>query len=327
MLRQKASYTYDSQLRMATANLGPVSGDPLVTAGYGYHPDTRRVQTLTRPIAGGEAFVGTQTLDVAGRLDALVWQRGGTVHGSYDYTLDAVGRRETETRADGTRLEYSYNDRGEISGAVRKRSADNSTRPDWTHGYTYDDSGNPKSTLTPEGQTLYHSQGAVSGTQDYDRSVSAAQSRWLRGRANAQAAISVDGQAAEREGELWRRLLANPAAPEAQRVTITATRPDLTPEPPPVVQTVTLPASPTTWRFDERGNLKSDAQWTYTWDMENRLIAQEQKFPGIAGDGPQPVKRLEFGYDAKGRRIAKRVLTNQRQSNGSLVSGTWTFAQ
>ena len=39
------------------------------------------------------------------------------------------------------------------------------------------------------------------------------------------------------------------------------------------------------------------------------------------------MKRLEFSYDAKGRRIAKRVFTNQRQSNGDLVNGSWTFVQ
>ncbi|WP_217699037.1 RHS repeat-associated core domain-containing protein [Prosthecobacter debontii] len=322
---QKAAYTYDSQKRLETANLGPVTGDPLVTATYGYHSGSQRVHTLTRPIATGDNFVGTYTQDLVGRLDTLIWQRGATVHGSYDYDLDTAGRRDKETRHDGTWLDYGYNDRGELTSAARKRTSDNSTRQDWSHLYTYDDAGNPSTTGNPEGQTLLHAQSA-SGS-NYNRTITAAQKRWLRGVAHPNAVVKVDGQTASREGSQWRYLLVNPAPPAAQRTKVVASRPDRSPEPVPVYQTLTLPASPSTWVFNERGNLTSDAQWTYTWDMENRLIVQEQKFPGITGDGPQPVKRLEFSYDAKGRRIAKRVFTNQRQSNGDLVNGSWTFVQ
>ncbi len=54
-----------------------------------------------------------------------------------------------------------------------------------------------------------------------------------------------------------------------------------------------------------------NAQWTYTWDGENRLIAAEENTSvHLQPSGATPVKRqrLEFAYDSQGRRISKRVL-------------------
>jgi RHS repeat-associated protein len=317
---QKASYSYDSQKRLESASLGPVSGDPLVTASYTYHPDTHRVKTLTRPLGEGVPLLGTWTQDVMGRLDTLIWQRGVVTYGGHDYQLDAAGRRRQETRLDGTRLEYAYNTRGELESAVRKRVADGSTRPDWSHEYDYDDSGSRTSSTTPEGETLTHAFGPGPGPAP-----TASTKHWLRGRANPQATVTVGGQAATRDGEVWRYLLVNPSAPAAQRTTVTAARPDLDPVPTPVTETMTLPADTGSYAFDERGNLTSDSQWVYAWDLENRLVSQEQKFPGISGDGAQPVKRLEFAYDGLSRRISKKVLSNERESDGDLVNANWTF--
>jgi RHS repeat-associated protein len=68
-----------------------------------------------------------------------------------------------------------------------------------------------------------------------------------------------------------------------------------------------LPATPEAFAYDLDGNLTGDGRWLYTWDAENRLIAMEtvgaclQAIPGFPG------RRLEFNYDAAGRRIQKKV--------------------
>jgi RHS repeat-associated protein len=72
---------------------------------------------------------------------------------------------------------------------------------------------------------------------------------------------------------------------------------------------------------DLDGNLVEDARWTYEWDAENRLIAMEEKPFGMAA-GLDPAtapkrQRLEFGYDARHRRVRKVVKAWQ----GDLVSG------
>jgi hypothetical protein len=51
-----------------------------------------------------------------------------------------------------------------------------------------------------------------------------------------------------------------------------------------------------THTYDHDGNLTYDGQWNYTWDAENRLIAQE------TASGVTPAKKLEFKYDYRHRR-------------------------
>jgi YD repeat-containing protein len=52
------------------------------------------------------------------------------------------------------------------------------------------------------------------------------------------------------------------------------------------------------------GNFTSDGHWTYSWDAENRLTAMEEKTSTRQPSGLKEWQRLEFRYDAGGRRIA-----------------------
>ncbi|MES2737892.1 MAG: RHS repeat-associated core domain-containing protein [Verrucomicrobiota bacterium] len=191
----------------------------------------------------------------------------------------------------------------------------------------YDNSGNRTNTLTPEGETLSHSIQAVSGSSEVIFSKAMASKSWLRGRANPQAEVKVDGQVAARDGEIWKRLLTLTNPYDSQLATITATRNDLTPTPTPVTKTLSLranetPHEPYMGLHDERGNLQADAHWIYTWDAENRLVKQEMRFSALPGVHTALVKRLEFRYDGKGRRIHKRETYNFMTRVGDL-SGNW----
>jgi RHS repeat-associated protein len=53
-----------------------------------------------------------------------------------------------------------------------------------------------------------------------------------------------------------------------------------------------------THTYDDDGNLLNDGQWTYQWNAENKLVAQ---------DSITHVRRLEFKYDHLGRRVQKTV--------------------
>ena len=55
-----------------------------------------------------------------------------------------------------------------------------------------------------------------------------------------------------------------------------------------------------TFGFDADGNQTSDGRWFFTWDAENRLI---QMVSTNVADAAK--KKLEFGYDCKGRRVQK----------------------
>lgn len=56
-----------------------------------------------------------------------------------------------------------------------------------------------------------------------------------------------------------------------------------------------------THTYDLDGNLTNDGIWSYTWNAENKLVAQET----LSGVIPQ--RRLEFAYDYLGRRVRKIV--------------------
>ncbi|OGV34731.1 MAG: hypothetical protein A2020_00335 [Lentisphaerae bacterium GWF2_45_14] len=62
---------------------------------------------------------------------------------------------------------------------------------------------------------------------------------------------------------------------------------------------VFVPKTPEFFTYDNDGNLLTDGRFTYTWNGENRLIKAET-----------PDTRLEFVYDYMGRRINKKVYTN-----------------
>ncbi|MBV6501928.1 MAG: hypothetical protein CJBNEKGG_04487 [Prosthecobacter sp.] len=63
--------------------------------------------------------------------------------------------------------------------------------------------------------------------------------------------------------------------------------------------------SPESLAYDEDGNLTSDGRWTYAWDAENRLKSMETQSAAISAG--VPAQRLEFAYDAQGRRVRKVV--------------------
>ncbi|MBV6501932.1 MAG: hypothetical protein CJBNEKGG_04491 [Prosthecobacter sp.] len=66
-----------------------------------------------------------------------------------------------------------------------------------------------------------------------------------------------------------------------------------------------LAGSPESLAYDEDGNLTSDGRWTYAWDAENRLKSMETQSAAISAG--VPAQRLEFAYDAQGRRVRKVV--------------------
>lgn len=63
--------------------------------------------------------------------------------------------------------------------------------------------------------------------------------------------------------------------------------------------------SPTPMTYDASGNRLTDANWTYTWDGENRLKKMETSAAAVSA-GMQKLK-LSFVYDAHGRRCRKIV--------------------
>ena len=79
-------------------------------------------------------------------------------------------------------------------------------------------------------------------------------------------------------------------------------------------------------QYDLDGNLIDDGRWVYTWDAENRLTSMTQKvIPVAAGVSTPPERtRLEFAYDYKNRRIAKKVF---QLETSNLAPATWRLVK
>jgi len=112
--------------------------------------------------------------------------------------------------------------------------------------------------------------------------------------------VTVNGQAAYRKGEYFRKELVvnNSSNPLWTPITVADPGQDN------VSGYAFLPKTPELFYYDADGNLTNDGYWTYWWDAENRLV----KLAPNTAVGPQI--SLQFEYDWQGRRIRKQVWGN-----------------
>ncbi|WP_395746840.1 RHS repeat-associated core domain-containing protein [Prosthecobacter sp.] len=259
----------------------------------------------------------TRTADALGRLDAITWSVGGVTVSGHDYTLNALNRRTAAQRQDGSSWSYGYNARGEVTNAAK------GTEPGKQFAFAYDGIGNRTSSSVSSiasTSTLRTTGYSANALNQYD-SITHPQPGWLvlRGSANTAAGttVTIDGNAPTlTTGTLWfyEQSVDNTEGPVRREVEITATRPDGGVNNGPVTTqqqgALFIPPPSEVPTYDLDGNLTSDARWNYVWNGENRLVAQEEKNSFIVQPTSiTPVKRtrLEFDYDARGRRIGKRT--------------------
>ena len=74
-------------------------------------------------------------------------------------------------------------------------------------------------------------------------------------------------------------------------------------------------------QYDDDGNLIQDAGWTYTWDAENRLIAAEMR--DVSVPASVDLRRVEFSYDAKGRRFERRLKVKATPTGSTVRNTAW----
>lgn len=135
-----------------------------------------------------------------------------------------------------------------------------------------------------------------------DRPVSAANHRNVeaQGAAQATAAVTVNGQTAERQGEYFRRELSaggtgaawlNIDLSVAGGASITNRK-------------AYVPPQAESLLYDADGNLKDDGRWEFRWDAENRLVDVWTR--ASAYNNGIPRERVRFDYDAAGRVLERR---------------------
>lgn len=310
----------------ATRNDGAVSQG----FAYGYLSGSRLVETLS---ATGTAFTTTRVYDPHRDLLTGITGKWSTATKSqFVYTHDALGRRVTGTQSGDAFAAYGgssvqrfvYNSRGELTDAKGYLDAEatGNELPGRQFNFSYDAAGN-RTSANHTGDPAKTNVFTVNSLNQLSTRTHKAVS--VSGTAATDATVIADDQLPARRGRFWQLDLQQDPTDTAQVYTFSAiaakTGAGAAGEDLAQVDRrfVFLPGYTESLTYDADGNLTSDAQWTYSWDAENRLVAMEAK-PWIEALNALTRQRLEFRYDAMGRRVLKRVFDQK------VTPGTWTLA-
>lgn len=299
------TYGYDSASRVKTIT----SGSTTVT--YGYLADSGLIGAITFQQSGTTRLTTTKTYDHLNRLSSVSNQPSASNLApiAYSYAYNAANQRVRATREDDSYWNYSYDPLGQIIAATRYRG-DAAALPGQDFAYAYDDIGNRR-TATVNGRASTY---IANNLNQYTlRTVPGVVP--VLGRAAEDANILVNRQPVQQRLDDWfyhEAVVDNSTSAQDVKLTISGLKPAAGPNGEEVVaaaeRKVFVPRDPELLVDDADGNLTSDGRWVYTWDAENRLVAMETR-TDIATLLPSRKLRIEFAYDARGRRISKLVKT------------------
>ena len=295
-------FGFDGASRLSSVTSGSTDA-----ATYAYIPGSSLIDTVTFSYQSQVKAVSDRTYNLAGRLEEIrtVNAANATLAKAL-YQHDSLDRRTRVTRADGSRWDWGYNDRSEVTSSAHS-FADQSAHPLRQYGYAYDGIGN-RLTSTRSGHTETY---ATNSRNQYTQRTVPGIER-VEGEAGASANVIVNGQLVERRGPaFWKEWTAdNTASARWDLVKTIAAKPGAGPAGEDLVTVkeghLFLPQTPEAFLYDDDGNLTQDGRWNRTWDGENRLVSAETR-PDLPGSVPRV--RLEYDYDDAGRRVGKRVLS------------------
>ncbi len=299
------SYTYDNASRLSSV------GDGTYSAGYAYLANLPMVSQISFKQNTTTRMTSIRHYVFLNRLGSISFVPNSQLLSpiSYSYTYNAANQLTRVTlgdlssgQANGSYWLYEYDTLGQVRSGKRYWD-DHTPVPGQRFEYGFDDIGNRAAT-----QTGGDSEGAGLRVSTYNanllnqfsqRTIPA--SFDVLGVANAAQTVTVNGSATDyRRGEYFQESVAvgNSATAVWQGVSVTTSGGGSG------SGAVFVPKTPEVFTHDLDGNTLADGRWNYTWDAENRLVT----LVGHTGLGA-PL-RLDFEYDAQGRRIRKRVWNN-----------------
>ncbi len=248
---------------------------------YSYDTTGKKTKTIYP-----EGSVVSYACDNAGRL-ATITNGGGKTYG---YSCDKLGRRSKITYPSGATANYSYDTKGNLTSLIHKTSS-NATIANYA--YTHDKVGNRLST-TDSDTTAYQ----------YDPVYRLLHA--LPVKPNGTTKTNGSGTEDYSYDPVGNRII----GPQAQNSYSYSAGNQLTTD------------SQLIYRFDNNGNLIAKGKpnttsdntnrWSYSYDLENRLIKAESKF-----DKENVV--VTFKYDPLGRRIEKRIEDKNKKPEDATV--------
>ncbi len=250
------TFTTDALGRVTQVQTAATSAQPASTIGYTYDLSGNRV-TMMDP----RGAVTASAYDALNRLTSVTSPAGTTT-----VAYDALGRRTSLTRPNGTQTTATYDAASQLTDLVHTAGVSTLSR----FAYTYDAVGNRATRTTPTGVAAYTYDGLNRLTQ-------------------AQQPDPVDPLQVLTETFAY-----DPVGNRTASHLATGQLYD--------AANRLLEDSAFTYQYDLTGNLTSKtakatgAATTYTYDVENRLVAVTG--PGLTAG---------YAYDPLGRRIAKTV--------------------
>lgn len=314
------SYGYDTAGRLQTVSDGSYS------ATYAYHANSRLISTVTSKQTTTTRLTVSRSYDKLNRLQNIQNTPGDATQlpdlSAYGY--NDANQRVRRTLADGSYWVYSYDALGQVTSGKRYWN-DGTPVAGQQFEYAFDDIGNrtgangAKTGGDQNGANLRSAAYTPNLLNQYaSRSVPGYLDIMGLATASSGIDVSVNGSTAGvyERGEYFRKELtvANNlptpnGSPQWQSVTVSQNGGSAT------TGNVLVPPANQIFSHDLDGNLTGDGLWDYTWDAENRLVKMESP----TGNPAASRRRLEFKYDAQGRRIWKKVT---KLSDSSVLSET-----
>ena len=301
------AYTYDAMSRIATVS------DGTNTAEYTRLSGTNLLNTVAVRQGANTLLTTTKTYDAFGKLLSTSSVAGATTR-TYSYEYNDKDQRTKLTLADGSYWEYTYDDKGQVTGGI-KYDAEGHAIPGQSFGYTFDDIGN-RLTETKGMPLMAFNYTANNVNQYTQRTVPGYVP--ITGSALAEAKVTVkdtdSGQiySTTRDGKYFSKAVpvSNTLSAKEANLEVNAVKYDAVQDK-DIIKTVSgkyyVAQTPQSYTYDDDGNMLTNGAWTYIWNGENRMIQAEKSD-----------MKLEFVYDFMGRRISKRVYTGS--------TGNWTLA-
>jgi RHS repeat-associated protein len=306
-------YNYDSMSRLAS-----VGDSTNNTATYTRATGSNMLLNTEIKNTGNTILNRARVYDNANRLTSII-NTAGAVTKSYAYTYNDKDQRTKITLADGSYWDYSYDDKGQVTGGVKYDSTGQAI-PGYYFGYEFDSIGNRLTADQgmPQMRSVYTSNKL---NQYLQKTVPGLIP--VTGRASTDAKITVTKDSdnsvysTTRTGNYFQANIPvdNTSGKVSENLTITAVRFDSAQDKDIVAsasRTSIVNKTPQLFTYDDDGNMLTNGDWTYTWNAENRMIAAENNLSAGAA-------RLEFAYDYMGRRFSKKVYTG--------TTGNWTLSK